>query len=329
MKSKLFKSGVMRGIAIAAFSMATFSHMPANAQTPFPEKSIVAIVPFGVGGGNDILLRLIAKHAGEFMSQTLVVDNKPGAGGQIGWTALAKARPDGYTIGATSLPSMALIKAIRPSTPYELSDFTYVCNIQVDPVIWVVRADSPYKTAQDFVLAATKAESPLNVGGDGPQSNIQLQHLAATGALGVQTNFVPYAGSNAALTALLGGHVDLAAATLSAAQNNLDSGKLRALTVFSDLPVSSMAAVPTAKTALGKEIGPVGMAMRGIAAPKDVPADRLKKLENLCQQIVQSPAFLADAKRQGLMIQYMDSKQAEAAVQASAKAIESLKDLLK
>lgn len=329
MKSKLFKSTVMRHVAVATIGVAALAQTTVSAQTTFPDKSVVAIVPFGAGGGNDILLRLLAKHAGEFMGQTLVVENKPGAGGQIGWTTLAKARPDGYTIGATSLPSMVLIKAMRPNTPFELSDFTYVCNIQVDPVIWVVNADSPYKTAQDFVEAANKADKPLNVAGDGPQSNIQLQHLAATSALGVQTNFVPFSGSNAALTALLGGKVDLGVATLSAAQNNLDSGKLRALTVFSETPVSSIADVPVAKAALGKEIGPVGMAMRGIAAPRDVPAERIQKLEDICQQTVQSPAFLEEANRLGLMIQYMDSKQAGAAVQASAQAIETLKDLLK
>lgn len=295
----------------------------------FPDKPVLAIVPFGAGGGNDILLRLMAKHANDYLGQPLVVENKPGASGQIGWTALSKATPDGYTVGATSLPSMVLIKAMRPNTPFELADFTYVCTVQVDPIVWVVRADSPYQSGGDLVKAMASGDKPMNVAGDGPQSNIQLQHLAATKTLGVNTNFVPFNGSSAALTALLGEKVDLAAATLSAARSNLDAGKLRALVVFSDDPVSSLSGVPTASAELGKPIASVGMAMRGIAAPKDVAPERIQKLEQACQQIVQSKAFAEESDKLGLMIKFMDSKQSTAAVEESAQAVESLKELLK
>jgi len=303
-------------------------HSTVHAQQSFPERPITAIVPFSAGGGNDILLRLVAKYANDALGQTIVVDNKPGAGGQIGWTSLAKAKPDGYTIGATSFPSMVLIKALRPSTPYEISDFAYICNIQVDPIIWVVNADSPFKTAQDFVKAAASSQQPLNVGGDGPQSNVQLQHLAATQALGIETNFVPFNGSSAALTSLLGGNLDMAATTLSAATSQIKAGKVRPLLVFSEKAVESLPGVPTATEALGKPVAPIGMAVRGIAAPKDVPTERLKKLESACQQIVQSKEFQDETQRMGLMIQYMDSQQATQAVEDSVQAIEKLKGLM-
>ena len=326
MRTKIFKAGLSSMLALStlAGSMAT-----ASAQDKFPDKSIVAIVPFGAGGGNDILLRLMAKYANEHLGQTLVVENKPGAGGQIGWTSLAKARPDGYTIGATSLPSTVLIKALRPATPFSLSDFTYICNVQVDPVIWVVNADSPYTSGKAFIEAAIQASAPLNVAGDGPQSNIQLQHLAATKTLGAKTNFVPFNGSSAAITALLGKKVDLAATTLSAARSNLDSGKLRALVVFSDKSVASLPNTPTATAEFGKTIAPVGMAMRGIAAPKDVPAERIQKLEQACQKTVESKSFLEESERLGLVIQFMGTEQAGVVVKESAEAIESMKDLLK
>lgn len=309
---------------------AMFSGVTASqASEQFPEKPVLAIVPFGAGGGNDILLRLIAKHANDYLGQPLVVENKPGASGQIGWTALSKADPDGYTVGATSLPSMVLIKAMRPNTPFSLSDFTYVCTVQVDPIVWVVRADSPYKSGKDLVKAMASAEKPMNVAGDGPQSNIQLQHLAATKALDIKTNFVPFNGSSAALTALLGEKVDLATATLSASRSNLEAGKLRALVVFNDEPVSSLPDVPTASAELGKPIASVGMAMRGIAAPKDVSPERIAKLETACQQIVQSKGFIEESGKLGLMIKFMDSKQSTAVVQESAQAVDSLKELLK
>jgi len=326
MQAKILKVAISSLISLSALVSLTTS---VNAQEKFPTKSVVAIVPFGAGGGNDILLRLLAKYSNEYLGQSLIVENKPGASGQIGWTALAKARPDGYTIGATSLPSMVLIKALRPETPFALSDFTYICNVQVDPVIWVVQADSPLKTGKDFLEAAQKSKSPMNVAGDGPQSNIQLQHLVATKALNVKTNFVPFNGSSAAITALLGGKVELAATTLSAARANLDGGKLRALVVFSDNPVQLTTMVPTATSEFGMPIAPVGMAMRGIAAPKDVSADKIKMLEKACQRIIESKSFLEESNRLGLSIQYMGTEKATAAVAESVKAVNSLKELLK
>ncbi|MDX9783426.1 MAG: tripartite tricarboxylate transporter substrate binding protein, partial [Spirochaetia bacterium] len=286
-----------------------------------------SIVPFSAGGGNDILLRLVSKYANKYLGQTLVVENKPGASGQIGWTALAKSRADGYTLGATSLPSMILIKAIRPETPFELSDFAYICNIQIDPIVWVVKSDSRFATAKDFVAEASK--KLINVAGDGPQSNVQLQHLAATKALGVTTNFISYSGSGPALTSLLGGQVELAATTLSSALPNIEAGKLKALVLFSDDPLDVLPGVPVASAYFGTDIPSVGMAVRGIAAPKDVSADRLAVLEKAFRQICESKEFLAEAKSMGILVKFQDSSTAAAIVKASVAKVEELKDLLK
>lgn len=315
--------------AVAAAVLSVGAALPAAAQVDFPTKPVVVTVPFSPGGGNDILLRLVAKHANPFLGQNLVVENKPGAGGQIGWTALAKSRSDGYSIGATSLPSMVLIKALRPATPYAMDDFRYVCNIQVDPIVWVVRSDGDIASADDFVARAKDPQKKVNVAGDGPQSNVQLQHLAAAKALGLETNFVPFSGSGPAITALLGGQVDVAAATLSAAMPNIEAGKLRALVVFADKPSRLLPDVPIATSALGEPIAPVGMAVRGLAAPKGVPDDRIAKLESACKQTIESPAFAAEASDLGIDVQFMDAAESEALVKASIDQIESLKDLLK
>lgn len=300
-----------------------------NAQSAFPNKPIVATVPFSPGGGNDILLRLLAKHAAPILGQNLIVENKPGAGGQIGWTSIAKSRADGYSIGATSFPSMVIIKALRPETPYALDDFRYVCNIQVDPIVWLVRSDSPLKNAKDLAAQAMDEKKKINVAGDGPQSNVQLQHLAAVKALGLQTNFISFNGSGPAITALLGGQVEVAAATLSAAVSNIEAGKLRALVVFSEQPSALLPDVPTATKLFGKSIPSVGMAVRGLGAPKAVPADRLAKLEDSCKKIITAPAFLAEAKELGMVIQYMGMADSEALVKTSTKEVEELKSLLK
>lgn len=315
---------------LSAIALCCAAALPAaHAQGDFPSKPIIATVPFSPGGGNDILLRLLSKHAAPVLGQNLIVENKPGAGGQIGWTAIAKSRADGYSIGATSLPSMVILKALRPTTPYALDDFHYVCNIQSDPVVWVVRADSPLKTANDLAAQAMDEKKKVNVAGDGPQSNVQLQHLAAAKALGLQTNFISFNGSGPAITALLGGQVDVAASTLSAAMANIEAGKLRALVVFGDEPAALLPDVPIASKVFDKPIAPVGMAVRGLAAPKGVPADRLAKLEDACKKIVTAPAFVAEAKDLGIAVQYMGMADAEALVKTSTREVESLKDLLK
>ena len=315
-------------IAMAVLLLAGVA-IPTYAQTDFPVKPVVATVPFAPGGGNDILLRLISKHASSFLGQTLVVENKPGAGGQIGWTALAKSRPDGYSIGATSLPSMVIIKAMRPETPFALDEFKYICNIQIDPIVWLVKSDSRFKTANDFVAQASDPQKKINVAGDGPQSNVQLQHLAAAKTLGLSTNFVSFNGSGPAITALLGGQVEIAAATLSAAMPNIEAGKIKALVVFNDEPLAVIPDVPTASKLFGKPLPSVGMAVRGLAAPKGVSDDKIAKLESAFRKVSESKAFLDEAKEMGIVVKFMGSAQTEAHVKESIKEVEALKDLLK
>ena len=318
------------GIALAlSLLVLAGSAIPLSAQAAFPAKPVVSIVPFSAGGGNDILLRLVSKYANRFLGQTLVVENKPGAGGQIGWTALARSKADGYTVGATSLPSMILIKAMRPETPFELDDYKYICNIQIDPILWVVRSNGKFATAKDFTDQAASSPKKINVAGDGPQSNVQLQHYAAAKVLGISTNFISYSGSGPALTALLGGQVDLAATTLSSAMPNIEAGKLKALIVFSDEPVEVLPGVPAASKYFGKNIPSVGMAIRGIAAPKDVPADKIAVLENAFRQICESREFLAEAKALGIIVRFGGAAEAEAGIKASLAEVNALKDLLK
>lgn len=307
-------------LAASLLSLTCFGTVSVAADA-YPAKPILTIVPFSAGGGNDILLRVMGKYAQKHLGQTLTIDNKPGAGGQIGWTLVAKAKPDGYTIGAASLPSMIMIKELRKNVPFAMDDFDFVAAVQTDPIVWVVKEDSPFKTAADVVKAAkTKV---LNVAGDGPQSNVQLQHLLAEKDGGFKTNFVPFNGSGKALTALMGGKVDLCASTLSAADKQLANG-LRILVVFSDQKVGNL---PTAAEAFGKPIAPVGAAIRGICAPKGLPADAKAKLEAGIKKICEDPEFLAEAKKMKLDIGFKGSKETQAIVNQTSKLVAENKDL--
>lgn len=317
MKRRTLTTGLL---AASLLSLSCFGTAGLAAET-YPTQPILTIVPFSAGGGNDILLRVLGKYAQKHLGQTLTIDNKPGAGGQIGWTLLAKAKPDGYTIGAASLPSMIMIKELRKNVPFSMNDFDFVAAVQTDPIVWVVKEDSPYKTAADVIKAAkTKV---LNVAGDGPQSNVQLQHLLAEKEGGFKTNFVPFSGSGKALTALMGGKVDLCASTLSAADKQLANG-LRLLVVFSDQKVGN---TPTAKEAFGKDIPPVGAAIRGICAPKGMPAEVKAKLESGIKGICEDPEFLAEAKKMKLDIGFKGSKETQDIVNQTSKLVAENKDL--
>lgn len=315
-------------LVLVAFVALFAAVVPVRASAAdYPTKPIVAIVPFSPGGGNDVLLRLVAKYITPFLGETLIVENKPGAGGQIGWTALSKARPDGYTIGATTLPSMILIKSLRENVPFDLDDFQYICNFQVDPIIWVVEKESQFKTAQDIVDYAKSNPKKLNVAGDGPESNVQLQHLVAAKLLGISTNFISYSGSGPALTAVLGKKVDLAATTLSSAMPHIEGGRLRPLVLFYSAKMDVIPDTPIAEEAFGVSIPSIGMAARGVAAPKDVKAEQIAVLEKAFKAVAESPEFLEQAKSLGLVIRFMDSKESTALVKEMTTLVEQYKSL--
>lgn len=311
-------------IAAAVIGIA-FSALPASA-ADFPSKPVLAVVPFSPGGGNDIVIRLVAKYITPALGQALVVENKPGAGGQIGWTALAKARPDGYTIGATSQPSMVLVKALRGNVPFELGDFKYICNFQIDPLIWAVNKGSKFKSAADVVDFARKNPGKLNVAGDGPQSNVQLQHLINEKALGMKSNFVPYSGSGPALTALMGDQVDIALTTMSAAASHVESGRIVPLVMFYDEKIEG-ADVRSSKEVFGKAIPSAGTAMRGVAAPKNVDPKVAAALEKAFEEVTKNPEFKKQAKSLGLIIKFIGSKESQKLVEESNAIVEEYKSL--
>ena len=214
-----------------------------------------------------------------------------------------------------------MIKELRRSVPFSMDDFTFVAAVQSDPIVWVVNEDSPYKTAADIVKAAKS--KTLNVAGDGPQSNVQLQHLIAEKDLGIKTNFVPFNGSGKALTALMGKKVDLCASTLSAAQKQLGNG-LKILVVFAD---KTNGIAPNTAEAFGKDIPPVGAAIRGICAPKGLSPEVLSKLEKGVKGICEDPEFIAEAQKLKLDIGFKNAAETQKIVSQTSKLVSENKDL--
>ena len=295
----------------------------------FPKKPVAMIVAYSPGGGTDTAARVLAKYIKPHLGQRLIIQNKPGAGGQIGFTALSAAKNDGYKIGFINVPSIFLVKMLREDVPYEMSDYDMIGNIQLDPVVLTVPADSPYKTFADFAAAAKAGPGEVTVGGDGPQSNNQLQLVVAEDMLDVDVNFVPFNGSGPAITATLGNQVAASVPSASSATSHVKNGKLRALAVFADQRYPYLPDVPTIAEASGVEVPGIGASMRGVAVPKGVPAEHRVALEAAFKAVVEDEGFQAHVEKMGLPLTYMNADEFAAYLADAEAGIAKYIDLLK
>lgn len=325
------KKALIRTLAGIAFISIFLGGMTSGQQAwaSYPDKPVTMIVAYSPGGGTDTVARLIAKHAEKYLGQTLVVENKPGAGGQIGFTALSKARKDGYTIGFINLPSIFMIRMLRPGVGYKMDQFQPIANFQLDPVIIAVREDSPFKTLEDMVAYAKENPGKLNVGGDGPQSNNQLQVLMAAEAMGIEINYVSYSGSGPARKAVLSKEVDVAVPSASSTMSLINDGKLRVLAVFSNTRYEFLPDVPTFSEASGVEVAPIGASARGIAAPKGMAPEQVVFLQSAFARTFADEAFQKQAREMELPLLFLNaedfSEYIEFAEAGAAKHIDLLK----
>ncbi|MBF9263907.1 Bug family tripartite tricarboxylate transporter substrate binding protein [Paracidovorax cattleyae] len=212
----------------------------------YPSQSIKVVVPFPPGGGTDIVTRMVLDKIRASTGWTLVVDNKPGAGGNIGMDAVAKAAPDGYTLGMGQTANLAINPGLYAKMPYDASRaFVPVATVAGQPVVLVVNAESRFKALADLVAAAKARPDALSMASAG---NGTVGHL--TGELfirqaGIRTSHIPYKGAGPAATDLLGGQVDYYFATPQTVIPFIKAGKLRALAVSSAKRLPVLPDVPT------------------------------------------------------------------------------------
>ncbi|MDR5903102.1 Bug family tripartite tricarboxylate transporter substrate binding protein [Halomonas icarae] len=307
-------------LLVSALAAATLLPTTAALADGYPEKPITMVVAYSPGGGNDTVSRLMAKHIEPYLGTRMVVENHPGAGGQVGFTRLARADADGYTIGLLSSPSLFMIEMLRDGVAYSLDDFQAVANIQSDPILLAVNASSDY--ADLAALTDNIAANPgyVNVGGDGPQSNVHLQAAAFESVLELDTNFISYSGSGPTATALLGDEVDAALLSTSSALQFIEAGRIRPLAVFDSARHPALPDVPTLAEAAGAEVPSVGTAVRGVAGPAGIPQERLAHLESAFEQLLQDDEFQAAAANLGIVTHYLDSNDFTEMLDASREA---------
>ena len=192
----------------------------------------MAIVAFPAGGGTDIVARSILKTAEKYTKQGFVVDNKPGAGGAIGFTALAGAAKDGYTIGLINVPTVVLNPIqLAGKVKYKLDDFVPIANFVSDPGVFVVSVDSPFKTLKDFIeyAKANPNKARLGYGGPGTSEALALRTLEQT--TGIKIRKVPFEGTGPQLTALMGNNIDIMISNASEIYPQYEAKTVRVIAV--------------------------------------------------------------------------------------------------
>jgi len=271
----------------------------------FPSRPIQLMVAFPPGGSTDIGARVVAAIAEKAIGQPIVVVNKGGAGGQIGWTELVRQKGDGYYIGFINLPATnTVILDPERKAIFTEKEFTPIINQVLDPgVIWV-RADSPYKTVKDLIEAAKKAPSTIRTATTGILSDDHLAILMTEEAApGAVFRIVHLDGGATQFKEIMAGNIDVAYDNVGSIVPRVKSGEVRALAVLDEVRSKFLPDVPTMK-----ELGfptVVSSSTRGIAGPKDMPAAVVNKLRDVLQKAMADPDHIKKLEDQGLAIKVM------------------------
>jgi tripartite-type tricarboxylate transporter receptor subunit TctC len=272
---------------------------PHPAQAAWPsDRPIEVIVPVPPGGGLDTMTRVVmAAVQQQLPGSRIIVVNRPGAGGQIGWEAAHAAAPDGYTLTATSVPAMVSY-SIERTTRYGNDTFTYIANVVDDPGGLFVAANSPLRSLDDLLSVARARPGTVTYGSTGVGSDDHFLVIAVEESAGIKPmNHVPFNGTAPMLAALLGGHLEVGAFNLSEGLTLMRDGKIRSL---GQAAVTRWAALPEVPTFREQGQIVVSGASRGILAPPNLPTEIRQTLEAAFRAALADPAFVREAERLSL-----------------------------
>ena len=282
---------------LLAFIAALFA-TAALAQGDYPGKPIKLIVPFPPAGGTDTLSRAIAQSIASDTKWTIVVENRPGAGGNIGLDATAKSPADGYIIAMGQTANLAVNPALYSSMPFDpLKDFAPIALLSSQPLIVVVSATSPYKTLKDLVDAAKKSPGKVNMASAG---NGTIGHIGGEifqRRAGIKMTHVPYKGAGPAVTDLIGGSVDTIFGNTQSVGGLIAGGRLRPLAVTSPKRLAAFPDVPT--VAESGYPGFEAATWSGLVAPAGTPKPIIDKLNAAANKALGSTEMKAKLAEDG------------------------------
>ena len=294
-----FKQLARRALIASAALAAVAAAVPAMAQAPaYPNKPITIIVPFAAGGTTDILARLVGQYLGTELGQPVLVDNRVGAGGNIGGQLAARAPADGYTLFMGTVGTHAINAALYKKMPFDpIKDFAPLTRVANVPNLLVANPAQPFKTVQELIAYAKANPGKINFGSSGSGSSIHLSGELFKSMAKVDMQHVPYKGSAPAVTDLLGNQIAIMFDNMPSAIQHVRSGKLRAIAVTTakrspelpDVPTIAEAGVP----------GYEATSWFGMFAPAGTPAPVVAKLNATIVKVLAMPDIKKKLAEQG------------------------------
>jgi len=270
---------------VLAVALVMVSATTAVAQ--YPSKPIRFVMPFPAGGPTDVLGRVIAQKLSEQVGQPVVVENRPGAGGNLGFEIVAQAAPDGYTI-VMGAPPLAITPHLLKLNYEPMRDFAPIAEVASMPTIVIVHPSLPVKTLKDLVELAKSKPGKLNFGSGGAGTSNHLASELLNSIAKIRIVHVPYKGASQAMISLIAGEIDMVVIGVPTAVPQIKAGKVRALAVLSDKRLPSIPDVPTAAEAgfPGYEVA----TWYGLLAPAGTPKEIVDRLNRELKKVMEAPA---------------------------------------
>jgi tripartite-type tricarboxylate transporter receptor subunit TctC len=280
----------------------------AQAQDAWPTKPIRLVVPFAAGGTSDVLARTLGDKLQAALKQSVIVDNKAGAGGVIGADSVAKSAPDGYTLLLGTIASHAINPALQPKMPYDASkDFAPVILLGSISNVLLVGANQPFKTVKDLIAAAKAKPGEITFASAGQGSSQHMSGETFKLLAHAELTHVPYKGSAPAIQDVIGGQVPVSFETVTVALPHIQSGKVRALAVTSAKRSPALPNTPTLQ-----EAGVAGFdvsSWQALYAPAGTPAAIVERLNAEVEKIIAQPDV--KAKMEGLGLEHSPNTPAQ------------------
>ncbi|MBC7610308.1 MAG: tripartite tricarboxylate transporter substrate binding protein [Polaromonas sp.] len=308
-------------ISAALALLLTGTAVGVSAQTTapaWPTKAITMIVPFPPGGLADLVARPVAEAMSRELGQPVVIENKAGAGGGIGMSQAAKAKPDGYTVllalsSLTVIPEADAVLA-RPAM-FALSDLRPIARFTADPTVLAVRADAPWKTVQQFVEDAKKRPGAINYGSSGSYGTMHVPMEILSQNAGIKMTHIPFTGAGPAVVALLGGQIDAVSSGPATVLQQVKAGKLRVLGHWGTAQLTALPDAPSLKDAgYNAEYAQ----WSGLFIPAAVPEPIAQRLRAAAKAAALDAKVKEVILNAGSPVQYQDSPDFEKYVQLDA-----------
>lgn len=276
---------------------------PAVAQADYPNRPVVLIVPYGAGGVSDVVARALALSMGKQLGQSIIIENKPGAGASMGVMDMKNAKPDGYRL--TLSPVGIFRQPHIQKVAYDpIADLTYVAAYMSYDFLLAVAQDSPFKSVKDIVEQSKKQPGSVDYGTPGKFSANHVLMALLEKKAGVQFTHVPYKGDAEAVNALIAGHTKTGVFG-NTVLPHMQSGKLRALAIASETRPPAFANVPTFREQGYDVVTPSPL---GIAGPKGLPPEIVRKLEAAVKSAMDDPAFQQAAANYGVRLEFRNAQ---------------------